>query len=229
MTRDQVLDALLAAKAVAVVRMKDAARLADAAEALRKGGVTAIEITMTVPGAAGIIREMARSKAPGMLVGAGTVLDTGMAADVIGAGADFVVSPITDLDMIEACRAAGVLVAPGAFTPTEIVSAWRAGADIVKVFPATSLGPQFCRDMRGPLPQIRLMPTGGVTIENARDFLAAGACCIGIGTALVDRKAVEAGDWTALEARARRLTASLATLEPEGSSGSGGSSGSSSR
>ncbi len=209
MTRDQVLDALLAAKVVAVIRMRDAARLAGTAEALRKGGVTAIEITMTVPGAVDIIREMARSKAPGMLVGAGTVLDAGMAADVIGAGADFVVSPITDRDMIQACRAAGVLVAPGAFTPTEIVSAWRAGADIVKVFPATSLGPQFLRDVRGPLPQIRLMPTGGVTIENARDFLAAGASCVGIGTALVDRKDVEAGDWAALEARARRLMTSL--------------------
>jgi 2-dehydro-3-deoxyphosphogluconate aldolase/(4S)-4-hydroxy-2-oxoglutarate aldolase len=220
MTRDQVLDALLAAKVIAVIRMKDAARLAGTAEALRKGGVTAIEITMTVPGAVDIIREMARSKAPGMLVGAGTVLDAGMAADVIGAGADFVVSPITDRDMIQACRAAGVLVAPGAFTPTEIVSAWRAGADIVKVFPATSLGPQFLRDVRGPLPQIRLMPTGGVTIENARDFLAAGACCVGIGTALVDRKDVEAGDWAALEARARRLMASLASSGQAGSSGS---------
>ena len=222
MTRDQVLDALLAAKVIAVIRMKDAARLAGSAEALRKGGVTAIEITMTVPGALDIIREMARSKAPGMLVGAGTVLDAGMAADVIGAGADFVVSPITDRDMIQACRAAGVLVAPGAFTPTEIVSAWRAGADIVKIFPATSLGPQFLRDVRGPLPQIRLMPTGGVTIENARDFLAAGACCVGIGTALVDRKDVEAGDWLALEARARRLVASLTSPGQDGSPGSSG-------
>jgi 2-dehydro-3-deoxyphosphogluconate aldolase/(4S)-4-hydroxy-2-oxoglutarate aldolase len=211
MTRDQVLDALLAGKVVAVIRMKDAARLAATAEALGKGGVTALEITMTVPGAVDIIREMSRSKAPGMLVGAGTVLDAGMAADVIGAGADFVVSPITDRDMIQACRAAGVLVAPGAFTPTEIVAAWRAGADIVKIFPATSLGPQFLRDVRGPLPQIRLMPTGGVTVDNASGFLAAGACCVGIGTALVDRKAVEAGDWPALEERARRLMASLAS------------------
>ena len=222
MTRDQVLDALLAAKVIAVIRMKDAARLAGTAEALRKGGVTAIEITMTVPGAVDIIREMARAKAPGMLVGAGTVLDAGMVADVIGAGADFVVSPITDRDMIQACRAAGVLVAPGAFTPTEIVAAWRAGADIVKIFPATSLGPQFLRDVRGPLPQIRLMPTGGVTVDNASGFLAAGACCVGIGTALVDRKDVEAGDWAALEARARRLMASLASPGQAGSSGPGG-------
>jgi 2-dehydro-3-deoxyphosphogluconate aldolase/(4S)-4-hydroxy-2-oxoglutarate aldolase len=210
--RDQVLDALLAAKVVAVVRMKDAARLSATAAALRRGGVTTIEITMTVPGAVDIIREMARAKTPGALVGAGTVLDAGTATEVIAAGADFVVSPITDLDMIRACRDAGVVVAPGAFTPTEIVAAWRAGADIVKIFPATSLGPQFVRDLRGPLPQIRLMPTGGVTIENARDFLAAGASCVGIGTALVDAKAVEAGDWDGLAARARRLVDAIAGL-----------------
>ena len=210
MTKDQVLDRLLAAKAVAVIRMKDAAKLSETAAALRRGGVTAIEITMTVPGAVEIIREMARGKAEGTLIGAGTVLDAGTAASVIEAGADFVVSPVTDLGMIQACRGAGVVAAPGAFTPTEIVAAWRAGADIVKVFPATSLGPQFFRDVRGPLPQLRLMPTGGVTIENARDFLAAGACCVGLGTALVEAKAVEAGDWAAIEARARRLMSSLA-------------------
>jgi 2-dehydro-3-deoxyphosphogluconate aldolase/(4S)-4-hydroxy-2-oxoglutarate aldolase len=165
---------------------------------------------MTVPGAVEIIREMARTKAPGTLVGAGTVLDAGTATDVIAAGADFVVSPITDRETIRACRDADVFVAPGAFTPTEIVAAWNAGASIVKVFPATSLGPQFVRDMRGPLPHIRLMPTGGVTLENAREFLAAGAAAVGIGTALVDAKSVEAGDWAALEARARQLIASLA-------------------
>lgn len=209
MTREQVLDAILAAKVVAVIRMKDAGRLADTAAALGRGGVTAVEITMTVPGAVEIIRGMARTKAPGTIVGAGTVLDAATAAEVIAAGADFVVSPISDMPMIRACREAGVLVAPGAFTPTEIVTAWRAGADIVKVFPATSLGPQFFKDMRGPLPQVRLMPTGGVTIQNAPQFLAAGACAVGIGTALVDAKMIEAGDWAGLEARARRLVDSL--------------------
>ena len=209
MTKDEVLGAILETKVVAVIRMKDAARLADVAAALGRGGVRALEVTMTVPGAVGIIREMAKSKAPGTLVGAGTVLDAGTAKDVIAAGADFVVSPITDRETVRVCCDASVLVAPGAFTPTEIVAAWRAGADIVKVFPATSLGPQFCRDLRGPLPEVRLMPTGGVTIENARDFIAAGAAAVGLGTALVDAKAVEAGDWEALEARARRLMASL--------------------
>jgi 2-dehydro-3-deoxyphosphogluconate aldolase / (4S)-4-hydroxy-2-oxoglutarate aldolase len=209
MTKDKVLKGLLASKAVAVIRMTDAAKLGQAAEALRKGGVTALEVTMTVPGAIDIIRAMARDKEQGVLVGAGTVLDAGTASDVIAAGADFVVSPITDGGMIGACREAEVLVVPGAFTPTEIVAAWRAGADIVKVFPATSLGPQFFRDLRGPLPQIRLMPTGGVTLENAREFLAAGACCVGIGTALIDKKTIDAGDWEGLESRARRLVESL--------------------
>ena len=209
MTKDEVLGAILETRVVAVIRMKDAARLAGVAAALGRGGVRALEITMTVPGAVGIIRGMAGSKAPGTLVGAGTVLDARTAKDVIAAGADFVVSPITDMETVKVCRDAGVLVAPGAFTPTEIVTAWRAGADIVKVFPATSLGPQFCRDLRGPLPEVRLMPTGGVTVENARDFIAAGAAAVGLGTALVDAKSVEAGDWEALEARARRLLASL--------------------
>jgi len=209
-TKEQVLAGIVKAKVVAVIRLKDAARLAEVAAALSRGGVTALEVTMTVPGAVEIIREMARTKAPGTLVGAGTVLDAGTATDVIAAGADFVVSPITDPETIRACREAGVLVAPGAFTPTEIVSAWNAGASLVKVFPATSLGPQFVRDMRGPLPHIRLMPTGGVTLENAREFLAAGAAAVGIGTALVDAKSVESGDWEALESRARQLIASLA-------------------
>jgi 2-dehydro-3-deoxyphosphogluconate aldolase / (4S)-4-hydroxy-2-oxoglutarate aldolase len=212
-TKEQVLGTILRTKVVAVIRMKDPARLAEAAAALGRGGIRALEVTMTVPGAVGIIREMARAKAPGTLVGAGTVLDAGTATDVIAAGADFVVSPVTDIDVVRACREAGVLVAPGAFTPTEIVAAWRAGADLVKVFPATSLGPQFFRDLRGPLPQVRLMPTGGVTVENAREFIAAGAAAVGLGTALVDAKAVEAGDWAALEDRARRLMASLAAAD----------------
>ena len=212
MTKDKVLKGLLASKAVAVIRMTDAAKLAKAAAALRKGGVTALEVTMTVPGAVEIIRAMVRDREPGVFIGAGTVLDAGTASAVIAAGADFVVSPNTDGDMIKACREAEVLVVPGAFTPTEIVAAWRAGADIVKVFPATSLGPQFFRDLRGPLPHIRLMPTGGVTLENAREFLAAGACCVGIGTALLDKMTIDADDWEGLASRAKRLVESLRGL-----------------
>lgn len=206
MEKAKVLEELISSKVVAVIRTKDAGKLSRVAAALLEGGIKALEVTMTVPGAVGIIREMARSKAPGTLVGAGTVLDAGTAREVIAAGADFIVSPVTDMGTIDVCREAGVLVAPGAFTPTEIVAAWKAGADIVKVFPTTSLGPQFFKDLRGPLPEIRLMPTGGVTLENARAFLEAGACCVGIGTALLDKRMVEAGDWKGLAERARRLS-----------------------
>jgi 2-dehydro-3-deoxyphosphogluconate aldolase/(4S)-4-hydroxy-2-oxoglutarate aldolase len=212
MDKAKVLEGLLASKVVAVIRMSDASKMEAVAGALRRGGVRAIEVTMTVPGAAGIIRDLAGRKKPGDLVGAGTVIDAGTASDVIAAGADFVVSPVTDMDVVRACRDAEVLIAPGAFTPTEIVTAWRSGADIVKVFPATSLGPQFFRDLRGPLPQVRLMPTGGVTLENAKDFLAAGACCVGIGTALVDKALVDKGDGRALAARAAALVRSLGGL-----------------
>jgi 2-dehydro-3-deoxyphosphogluconate aldolase/(4S)-4-hydroxy-2-oxoglutarate aldolase len=212
MTKGKVLEGILASKVIAVIRMSDASKLTAVAAALREGGVRTIEVTMTVPGAIEMIRELAGRKEPGDLVGAGTVLDAGTASDVIAAGADFVVSPVTDMDVVKACSDAEVLIAPGAFTPTEIVTAWRAGADIVKVFPATSLGPQFFRDLRGPLPRVRLMPTGGVTLENAKDFLAAGACCVGIGTALVDKTLVAKGDWPALTARAAALVGSLRVL-----------------
>jgi 2-dehydro-3-deoxyphosphogluconate aldolase/(4S)-4-hydroxy-2-oxoglutarate aldolase len=207
--RERALEAVLAEKVIAVIRMPDAARILDVIEALKKGGVKLLEITMTVPGALDIIQKLAVSKSGGVLIGAGTVLDADTAAAAIWSGADFVVSPLADPGMIAACRTHETLVAPGAFTPAEIVAAWDRGADIVKVFPATSLGPQYFRDLRGPFPQLRLMPTGGVNIENARAFIEAGACAVGIGTALVDKKTVAAADWDALTERARRLIDSL--------------------
>jgi 2-dehydro-3-deoxyphosphogluconate aldolase / (4S)-4-hydroxy-2-oxoglutarate aldolase len=212
MERDIASEAILAARVIAVIRMSDAARIFEVAEALRRGGVNILEITMTVPGALDVIQKLAAAKPEGVLVGAGTVFDADTAAAAIWSGADFVVSPIADPGMIAACRTHNTFVAPGAFTPSEIAAAWDRGADVVKVFPATSLGPQFFRDMRGPFPQIKLMPTGGVTVENARSFIEAGAFAVGLGTALVDKKAVAAGDWDALTERARRLVDSLAGL-----------------
>ncbi len=207
--RDRALEAILATKVIAVIRMKDPARVFDVTEALKTGGIRALEITMTVPGALDIIQKLAAAKPEGVLIGAGTVLDADTAAAAIWSGADFIVSPIADPGLIAACRAHDTFVAPGAFTPTEIVAAWERGADVVKVFPATSLGPQYLRDLKGPFPQLRLMPTGGVTLENARDFVEAGAAAVGVGTALLDRKTVEAGDWEGLTAKARRLVESL--------------------
>jgi 2-dehydro-3-deoxyphosphogluconate aldolase/(4S)-4-hydroxy-2-oxoglutarate aldolase len=213
MTRDEVLKFILEAKVIAVIRMSDTDKLFKVTEAIRLGGVKAIEITMTVPDALDVIRTMAQKKAPDVLIGAGTVLNAETAVAAVRAGADFLVSPITNFDMIKACRKLDIFVAPGALTPTEIVAAWESGADVVKVFPATSVGPKYFKDLKGPLPQIRLMPTGGVSIENAKDFLDSGACCVAIGTALLDKKAIAENNWSVLTQKARQLVESL-TVRP---------------
>jgi 2-dehydro-3-deoxyphosphogluconate aldolase / (4S)-4-hydroxy-2-oxoglutarate aldolase len=209
MKKDAALQIVLTSKVIAVIRMSDAEKLAKVVEAVKAGGVKAIEITMTTPFALEIIAAMAKKKSPDVLVGAGTVLDAGTAVQAIHAGADFIVSPVTDPAMIAACRRYDKLVAPGAFSPTEILTAWQSGADIVKVFPATSVGPKYFKDILGPLPHVRLMPTGGVSLENARDFIASGACCVAIGTALLDKKAIEAGDWDLLTRKAQALVDSM--------------------
>jgi len=209
MDKNEILESLLDLKIIAVIRMNDADKLYRVVEAVESGGVKAIEVTMTVPNAVDIIRSIAARKKTDVRLGAGTVLDPQTAAAVLDAGAEFVVSPVTNFGLIRECGRRGALVAPGAFTPTEIVNAWNEGADIVKVFPATSLGPKFFRDVKGPLPHIRLMPTGGVSLENARDFIAAGASCVGIGTALLDPSLIAGERWDELTARAAALCASL--------------------
>ncbi len=209
MKKNAAMDIVLSSKVIAVIRMSDAEKLAKVVEAVKAGGVKAIEITMTTPSALEIIAALAKRKAPDVLVGAGTVLDPETAVQAIHAGADFIVSPVTNPALITACRRYDTLVAPGAFSPTEILTAWQSGADIVKVFPATSVGPKYFKDILGPLPHVRLMPTGGVSLENARDFIASGACCVAIGTALLDKKAIEAGDWNTLTQKARALVDSM--------------------
>jgi len=188
--RAAIVSAIESSGVVAVIRLSDATQLRAVAEALAEGGIRALEVTMTVPRAVALIEELARSLPTEFLVGAGTVLDVETARQVIAAGARFVVSPVFKSELIEACHRSDVPVMPGCFSPTEILTAWEAGADVVKVFPATALGPTFFRDIHGPLPQVRLMPTGGVTRENAGDWIRAGAVAIGAGTALVDAKAV---------------------------------------
>lgn len=209
MRRDEAQEIILATKVIAVIRMSDTEKLAKVTEAIKQGGVRAIEITMTTPSALEIIAAMAKKKTAGILIGAGTVLDPETAVQAIHAGADFIVSPITNFDMIRVCRRYDTFVAPGAFTPTEILAAWERGADVVKVFPATSVGPKYFKDIKGPLPQVRLMPTGGVSLENARLFISNGACCVAIGTALLDKKAIEAGNWEVLTQKAGALVDSL--------------------
>jgi 2-dehydro-3-deoxyphosphogluconate aldolase/(4S)-4-hydroxy-2-oxoglutarate aldolase len=209
MKAKEVLEIILATRVIAVIRMSDVKRLSKIVEAIEKGGVRAIEITMTTPSALEIIGEMAARRRAGTLIGAGTVLDARTAERVILAGAEFVVSPVTNAEMISTCKKNNTFVAAGAFTPTEILSAWEKGADVVKVFPATSVGPKYFRDLRGPLPQVLLMPTGGVNIENAGEFIRNGACCVAIGTALLDQALIAAEDWNGLTEKTKALLESL--------------------
>jgi len=206
MTRNETLSQILSTGVIAVIRMKDARRLAKVIGAIQAGGVKCIEITMTVPGAVEIISDVARNAPSDVIVGAGTVTEKSAALDVIRAGARFVVGPALNLDIIQVCKEKEIVCMPGCFSPTEILAGWNAGADVIKVFPATSLGPKYFRDLAGPFPHIRLMPTGGVTVDNVGEWVAAGAVAVGIGSDLLDKKAIEEENYSALTERAKRLT-----------------------
>jgi 2-dehydro-3-deoxyphosphogluconate aldolase/(4S)-4-hydroxy-2-oxoglutarate aldolase len=208
-SRETITAALEQSGVVAVIRMKDPDKVQAVVDAIAEGGVRAIEVTMTVPNAVGLIAALAPRMPKGFTFGAGTVLDVETAVQVIDAGAQFIVSPVFRRSLITACHERGVPVTPGCFTPTEILDAWDAGADIVKVFPATALGPGYIKDVRAPLPQLKLMPTGGVTVENAGEWIKAGAVAVGVGSALLDAKAIDAGDYAALRARAERIVANV--------------------
>jgi len=202
LTRADVMRRIEETGVVAVLRLTDAAVGRDVANALMAGGVTAIEITMTVPRAVELIEELSRTL-PQALIGAGTVTDPATARAVIDAGAKFVVSPVFRPSVVEACHERGVPACPGCFSPTEILAAWDMGADVVKVFPATSLGPGYIKDLRGPFPSLKLMPTGGVSQANAAEWIRAGAVAIGAGSSLVDAKAVAARQFATITANAR--------------------------
>jgi 2-dehydro-3-deoxyphosphogluconate aldolase/(4S)-4-hydroxy-2-oxoglutarate aldolase len=167
--------------------------------------VTVAEVTLTVPNALDIIREANRQLGDRVLLGAGTVLDSETARAAILAGAEFIVAPNLNVDVVRLCRRYDKLVMPGAFTPTEVFAAWEAGADIVKVFPADALGPAFFKAMRGPLPQVKLMPTGGVDLTTAAEYLKAGAVCLGVGGQLVDPQLVAARNFARITALARQF------------------------
>ena len=199
---------------VAVIRMKDPAKLRAVFDALADGGVRAIEVTMTVPGAVALIGQLAASLPSGIVLGAGTVIDAATARAVIDAGARFIVSPVFRREVVAVCLERGVVAAPGCFSPTEILDAHEMGADLVKVFPATALGPQYIKDLRAPMPQLRLMPTGGVTLDNAGDWIRAGAVAVGVGSALLDTKAIDEGRLDVIAANARRIVASVASARP---------------
>jgi 2-dehydro-3-deoxyphosphogluconate aldolase/(4S)-4-hydroxy-2-oxoglutarate aldolase len=195
MAHHGVLQQILDSGIVAVVRAPQAEQLVGVARALVHGGVHAIEITMTVPDAIEVLRKVASDLAGEILLGAGTVLDAETARAAILAGAEYIVAPTVNRQVITLCRRYGKVVMPGAFTPTEILSAWQAGADVVKVFPADLGGPNYLKAVLAPLPQVRLMPTGGVDLATAPEFLRAGACCLGVGSALVDKEAIRQRDF----------------------------------
>ncbi len=200
------LQRLLDGVLVAVIRAKSGERLLEVADALIAGGVTNLEVTFTVPQADNVIRRMVDHVGDRALVGAGTVLNKEQAQLAVDAGSRFIVSPITDVSLIEFCKSHNTLVMPGAYSPTEIHAAWRSGADVVKVFPADVAGPSFFKAIHGPLPDVRLMPTGGVNLNTVADFLNAGACALGVGSALVDSKLIDANNISEIESRARAFS-----------------------
>lgn len=194
MSKEKNLQRVLDGVIVAVLRASSSNQLVQVAETLADIGISSVEVTLTVPGAIEVIRETQQQLGDRLFLGAGTVLDPESARSAILAGADYIVTPTVNIDVIRMCQRYGKLVMPGAFTPTEILTAWEAGADIVKVFPADVGGPSYLKAIHGPLPQIRLMPTGGVDLKTAESFLKAGACALGVGGALVEKDAVERGD-----------------------------------
>lgn len=210
MGKSGVLAKLTEAGVLGIIRVEEIEDLVRIAQALHAGGLSCLEITMTTPGALRAIEEV-RGRDWGVVMGAGTVLDGPTARQAILAGAQFLVTPTVAFDVIEMANRYGVPVIPGAMTPTEILTAWEAGADMVKVFPASVLGPGFVRALRGPLPQIPLVPTGGITAENAGEFIRAGAAVVCAGGWLVDKKAVAEGRYEVLTENARRLVEAVQT------------------
>ncbi|MCF7890322.1 bifunctional 4-hydroxy-2-oxoglutarate aldolase/2-dehydro-3-deoxy-phosphogluconate aldolase [Candidatus Bipolaricaulota bacterium] len=215
MTREDTLSRMKQAGVVAVMRTESSEELVEVALALKKGGVECIEVAMTTPDALDVI-ETVTDEIEDVLIGAGTVLDAETARSAILAGAEYVVSPTTDYEMIKMAKRYGKVVAPGTFTPTEIMNAWQAGAEIIKVFPASRLGPKFLSDVKSPLPQVSLMPTGGVSHENAADFIQAGADVLAVGSALIDQNAIDKGNYGVITENARKLVDTVQAARKSG-------------
>lgn len=189
---------------IPVVRAASAEEAIAVAEVIGEGGIPILEITLTVPGAVAVIAKLSKRYGDAVLVGAGTVLDADAARDCIAAGAQFIVSPSLNIATIDLCKRQRIAVFPGALTPTEVVSAWQAGADAVKVFPCSALGgPKYLRALKAPLPQMNLIPTGGVSLATAKDFITAGAWALGVGADLVNTKAINSGERESVVAAAR--------------------------
>ena len=208
--RQEVVRRISELGAVAVVRLADAGQVRRVVEAIHAGGVSAVEMTMTTPGALASIEELTRSMPAEVLVGVGSVLDADTARRAIEAGARYVVSPVFRADVVAEAHRQGVAAMPGAFTPTEILAAHEAGADVIKVFPADVLGTAFIKGVLAPMPFLKLMPTGGVTPDNVGEWLGAGCVAVGLGSALVDARRVDGGSLDWLTERARRIADGVA-------------------
>ncbi|HTP81219.1 MAG TPA: bifunctional 4-hydroxy-2-oxoglutarate aldolase/2-dehydro-3-deoxy-phosphogluconate aldolase [Bacteroidota bacterium] len=220
MSRTRTVNEIKKRAAVAVIRMTDSKKLLRVVEAIGKGGVSVVEITMTVPNAIAMIREAVASVGNDAIVGVGSVLDERTAQSAIDAGAQFVVGPVLKREIIEAAHKQDIPAIPGCFSPTEIQTAFEAGVDIIKVFPADVVGMAFFKAVLAPMPHLSLMPTGGVSLTNAGEWLLAGACAVGVGTALLEKKAIESGDYSRLTENARALCASIAEARARQKQGS---------
>ena len=206
MNKAEVIQQIRDTGVIPVVRATTADEAMRAIDAIREGGISVLEITMTVPGAVKVIEEVSTRYGNGALVGAGTVLDPEIAEACVSSGAQFIVSPALNLETIACCRRLDVAVMPGALTPTEVVQAWNAGADFVKVFPAGAVGgASYLKSLKAPLPQIELVPTGGVSLKTAADFIRAGAAALGVGADLVDIKALREGNGALITERAKQF------------------------
>lgn len=195
---------LFRSRLIGIVRSGSPVDLVEACRALHSGGVKCVEITLNSPGALHAIERVRSDLPAGCVIGAGTVLDADTAQQALSAGAQFIVTPIVDARTIELVHSRSAPILPGAYTPTEIYTAWKAGATMVKLFPATNLGPSFVREVLAPLPEIKLCPTGGVTLQNARDWFDAGAAALGVGSALMPRDLLTGGHFGGITALARQ-------------------------
>jgi len=211
MDRKALLERMIDCGIVGVVRTSSAETALKAVEAVMAGGMNAVEITFTVPNAVDVIRTVAKSIGPDIILGAGTVTDMEKAKAAIDAGARFIVAPNTDRETIMAAVARGAVAIPGALTPTEVVNAVAAGADAVKIFPASAFGPSYIKALRGPLPDVVYVPTGGVELDDIPAYLEAGAKMFGVGSNLVDKKLIDVGDYATITKRARAFIDAVKT------------------
>lgn len=209
MRRQEIVDKIVELKAVAVIRMEDPSKLIKVAEAIYAGGVSAIEITMTVPNAIETIALASKEIGNKVLIGVGSIINAEMAQKAIDAGAQYVVSPIFKKEIIEKSHKNEIPAMPGVFSPTEAQIAFESGADIIKIFPADVLGMSFIKGIKAPLPHLKIMPTGGVSLTNAGDWIKAGACAVGVGSALLNKDAIDKGNYSILTENAKKIMSSI--------------------